>query len=139
MDISKYNAILGFSWLETANPIINWSVKYWQYHPQPGTCDNIDIISPQACAIMLEHRDQAYIVNPEFHESKIRLNAGYTTSIIDIEETPNTSDVLIYYTDFLHVFSKEEAGILASYDNHDHGIDIESGKSPSLKPIYPLS
>ena len=76
VDMSEYNAILGFPWLETANPIINWSAKHWQYCPQPGTHDNVDIISPQACTIMLEHRDQAYMVNPEFHEGKVRLNAG---------------------------------------------------------------
>ena len=87
---------------------------------------------------MLEYRDQVYMVNPEFHKSKIRLNIGYTTSIIDTEETPDTSGVLIYYTNFLYVFSEEEAGILASYSNHDHGIDIEPGKSPPLKLIYPL-
>ena len=78
------------------------------------------------------------MINPEFHESKVRLNAGYTTSITDTEETPDTSGVPIYYTDFLHVFSEEEAGILASYSDHDHGIDIEPGKSPPLKLIYPL-
>ena len=88
---------------------------------------------------MLEHGDQAYIVNPEFHESKVRLNTGYTTSIADTEETSDTSDVSTYYTDFLHVFSEEEAGILASHGDHDHGIDIEPGKSPPLKLIYPLS
>ena len=87
---------------------------------------------------MLEHGDWAYMVNPEFHESKVRLNAGYTTSIADTEETPDTSDVPTYYTDFLHVFSEEEAGILTSHGDHDHGIDIEPGKSPSLKSIYPL-
>ena len=78
------------------------------------------------------------MVNPEFHESKVRLNTGYTTSIADTEETPDTSDVLIYYTDFLHIFSKEEAGILASHGDHDHGINIEPGKSLPLKLIYPL-
>ena len=88
---------------------------------------------------MLEHGDRAYMVNPEFHESKVRLNAGYTTSIADTEETPDTSGVPTYYTDFLHVFSEEEAGILASHGDHDHGIDIEPGKSPPLKLIYPLS
>ena len=88
---------------------------------------------------MLEHGDQAYMVNPEFYESKVRLNAGYTTSIADIEETPDISGVPIYYTDFLYIFSEEEAGILALYSNHNHGIDIESGKSPPLKLIYPLS
>ena len=87
---------------------------------------------------MLEHRDQAYMMNPEFHESKVRLNTGYTTSIADTEETPDTSDIPTCYTDFLHVFSEEEAGILTSHDDHDHGIDIEPGKSPSLKSIYPL-
>ena len=87
---------------------------------------------------MLEHRDWAYMVNPEFYESKVRLNVGYTTSIVDTEETPDTSDVPIYYTDFLHVFSEEEAGILASHGDHDHGIDIEPGKSPPLKLIYSL-
>ena len=138
VDISEYDAILGFPWLETTNPIINWSAKHWQYHPQPGACDNVDIISPQACTIMLEHRDQAYMVNPEFHESKVRLNMGYTTSIADTKETPNTLDIPIYYTDFLYIFSEEEAGILALYGNHDHRIDIEPGKSPPLKLIYPL-
>ena len=88
---------------------------------------------------MLEHGDQAYIVNPEFHESKVRLNTGYTTSIADIEETSDTSGISTYYTDFLYIFSEEEAGILALYSDHDHGIDIEPGKSPPLKPIYPLS
>ena len=77
-------------------------------------------------------------MNPEFHVGKVRLNAGYTTSIADTEETPNISDVSIYYTDFLHVFSEEEAGILALYDDYDYGIDIEPGKSPPLKLIYPL-
>ena len=77
-------------------------------------------------------------MNPEFYESKVRLNAGYTTSIADIEETPDISGVLIYYTDFLYVFSEEEAGILALYSDYDHGIDIEPGKSPPLKLIYPL-
>ena len=87
---------------------------------------------------MLEHGDWAYMVNPEFYESKVRLNAGYTTSIADIEETPDISGVLIYYTDLLYVFSEEEAGILALYSDYDHGIDIEPGKSPPLKLIYPL-
>ena len=58
---------------------------------------------------------------------------------MDTEETPDTLDIPMYYTDFLYIFLEEEAGILASHDNHDHGIDIEPGKSPPLKPIYPLS
>lgn len=32
------------------------------------------------------------------------------------------------YEDFSEVFSKEEAGILASHADHDHAIDIEQGK-----------
>ena len=87
---------------------------------------------------MLEHEDQAYMVNPEFHESKIRLNIGYTTSITDIEETPDTLNILTYYINFLYIFSEEEAGILTLYSDYDHGIDIEPGKSSSLKLIYPL-
>ena len=87
---------------------------------------------------MLEHGDQAYIINPEFHESKVRLNTGYTTNITDTEETYDILDILIYYTDFLHVFSEEEAGILALYSDYDYGIDIEPGKSPPLKLIYLL-
>ena len=88
---------------------------------------------------MLEHRDQAYMVNPEFHVGKVRLNAGYTTSIADTGGTPATPNIPIYYTDFLYVFSEEEAGILASHGDYDYGIDIEPGKSPPLKLIYPLS
>ena len=78
------------------------------------------------------------MMNPEFYESKVRLNTGYITSIADTEETPDTSDVLIYYTDFLYIFSEEEAGILTLYSDHDHGIDIEPDKSPPLKLIYLL-
>lgn len=31
VDMSEYNTILGFPWLETANPDIDWLIKYWQY------------------------------------------------------------------------------------------------------------
>ena len=87
---------------------------------------------------MLEHRDWAYMMNPEFHVGKVRLNIGYTTSITETGGTPVILNIPTYYTDFLHVFSEEEAGILALHGDHDHGIDIEPGKSPPLKLIYPL-
>ena len=87
---------------------------------------------------MLEHRDWAYMVNPEFYVGKVRLNAGYTTSITDIGGTPVTPNIPTYYTDFLYIFSEEEVGILALHGDHDHEINIEPGKSPPLKLIYPL-
>ena len=79
------------------------------------------------------------MVNQEFYVGKIKLNTGYTTSIIDIGGTPTTSNILIYYTDFLYIFFKEEAGILALHGDYDHRINIEPGKSLPLKLIYPLS
>lgn len=88
---------------------------------------------------MLDYGNPAYLVNLEFYKDGVRLNMGYITSNVDKKAISIDPDILIYYTDFLHVFLEEEAGILASHGDYNYRIKIEPGKSPPLKPIYPLS
>jgi hypothetical protein len=43
------------------------------------------------------------------------------------------------YTEFVDVFSEEQAGILPENTAHDHTIDLKEGTQPPYKLLYPLS
>ena len=53
--------------------------------------------------------------------------------------TVNLDGVLEEYHNFVDVFSKTKAGVLAHHHPYDLKITLEEGPSPPLRPIYSLS
>ena len=67
------------------------------------------------------------------HSSDIQANSA------KLAETPDLSNVLSEYHEFVNIFSKTKAETLPSHCSYDLKINLEEGAQPPVGPIYSLS
>lgn len=137
VDMLEYDIILGYPWLEHVDPDVHWAKQCWYYRPLNNSQskkleDNLEITSAQTCAMLALNGAPVYVLHAR------PLIDGDTIGLFSASaSTENT--VPQEYTDFTHVFSEEEASILAPHRDHDHAIELEHGATPPLRPLYALS
>lgn len=137
VDMLEYDIILGYPWLEHVDPDVHWAKQCWYYRPLNNSQskkleDNLEITSAQTCAMLALNGAPVYVLHAR------PLIDGDTIGLFSASaSTENT--IPQEYTEFTHVFSEEEASILAPHRDHDHAIELEHGATPPLRPLYPLS
>jgi hypothetical protein len=130
VDIQGYDIILGYDWLSSANPDINYKENTWRYRkdkPIP-----ISKISAAVCYNEIATGAFATAIYPQ--PSDKNGPVSFFHAVIDDGET-----VPEVYRDFEDVFDAGQAGKLAQNSHLDHAIDLQNGTQPPHQPIYPLS
>ena len=125
--------ILGYPWLEGANPHIDWKTKRWRY--------NADTASIQISHDPDEFLDAApdamvYSIYLRHHSGESLplqyVNGDSTPELFSQYEIPRE------LRGFQDVFSEEEAAKLPLSGKYDHAIDL-NGQEPPYRPLYNLS
>ena len=120
VDIQGYDIILGYPWLQTRNPDVDWTTGRWAYTPRSTPPEVTDVHA--------------------FHATATQAQRVYT--IRYTEATPSsfekTADIPPEYEEYQDVFSEEAANQPPENGPNDHAIKLEGGEPP-YGPIYKLS
>ena len=118
--IPEVDIILGYPWLHTVNPEINWKEQAWWYSIDP---EQIFIISPEKFTLKMKEVRQVFMVMLSSF-----MKAGQSAQIILLKEL----------TDFQNVVATEEELMPSLYEAMMHHIDTENQKI-LYEPLYNLS
>jgi hypothetical protein len=117
INLQGYNIILGYSWLQTQNPKINWMQRVWIYTEREKLPEIVDVFMFATDAAKTER----------FYA--VRYTPLLLTSIVELPPE---------YEEFQDMFSKEDVGGLPPHGQQEHAIELE-GSNPLYGPIYSLS
>lgn len=162
------SAVLGYSWLSTYNPLIDWKKRSIQFRSAPPPRPVSDTMVPPPAPA---ERTPSTPATPELPTSptptsiprislvnaaafaqacKLPGSTSYTLNLStpDLataqsssisDSPPDLTGVPEEYHEFADVFSKTKADILPKHRPYDLKIDLEEGATPPLGPIYSLS
>ena len=130
VDITGYDLILGFPWLQATNPIIDWEARTWIYRDTPLD-GKVEFISAHKAAKTLLKGNSAFLLIPT--------GEGYGNNATVFGAAVEQPTLPKELEDFADVFSEEEATSLPEHTSYDHAIDMLPGKEPPYKPIYALT
>ena len=141
----RHPIILGLSWLETHNPMVDWRMRCIDFTNRDGKA-NSSSEANNSWAGSLEAdqganrsseatdswtgslvTDQGASSSEAIHAIRVPLEVGSSTSIP------------LKYREFSDVFEKKNADRLPEHRSYDCPIDLLDGASPPFGPIYGLS
>jgi transposase InsO family protein len=129
-DIGPLDVILGFPWLEDADPIISWKQRTFVFPADPFTV-KLCVSKKEVRKAIQDARwamvAMAYPVVDDREDSSEDTVKGGGVSLPQKHQS------------FSPVFSLQEAKGLAVVDRHAHAIELEDGVAPPYGPIYPLA
>ena len=130
VEAEGYDLLLGFPWLEEANPLVDWKNRTWSYWTGQA---HLLLEKPEAFVRHLEEGSQLYVMLPDGGD-QTGAASGPRVRTLAAEQ-----DLLPAYDDFKDVFSEDAAGILPETSEYDHAIDVAGGEQPPFGPLYSLS
>jgi len=134
----EHPIVLGYSWLKTTNPSINWAKNMLELPQDQETKQNImpPIVLVGTAAFKRACQEQGSLL---FQLAPSSSNTRHGKASILLRGTTELNNVPEDYQEFSDVFSKNKSKQLSPYRDHDLSIQIEEGTQPSLGPIYSLS
>ena len=132
VNMQGYDMILGYDWLQHANPDINWALGTWLWRP----------LSPS------QKKENTFIAFVDDGKIRKEVRRGGTLGILWCQPWGGSIRLnMIHegealppeYEDFEDVFDSDNADRLPEHASHDHAIDLLPGKQPPHRPIYSLS
>ena len=151
----RHPVILGLSWLEAHNPLVDWrdrSIQFPSLDPPPR------LDSPPLRADSATFSLSSTLVTPSLPTNIPTLREDFPrscdllatpTSLVLSATSPTTALTLLapppitrlpaQYEEFLDVFEKKNAERLPEHRLYDCPIDLVEGASPPFGPIYGLS
>ena len=134
----EYPIVLGYSWLQSMNPTIDW-VKNTLRIPQ--TCHPKQILAPPialigAVAFKRACRQRGSVL---FQLAPTPSGSNYARASTLLGENAKLTELPEEYMEFSDVFSKNKAKQLLPHHDHDLSIQIKGNAIPPLGPIYSLS
>ena len=140
----KYDAFLGFDWLQRHNPLVDWSKSTIAFARCPPGCNTHrptgDLALPKGDAIRALHD-----FDPDAPMSEYVRAFQSISSKIEQEAADNTKahvELPAQYADYADVFAKTEFDKLPPHRPWDHEIQLREGwdRDPKLRgKIYPLN
>ena len=128
-DIGELDMILGFPWLEAADPIVSWKRRTFVFP--------MDSPYIRLCVTKKE-------IRKALQECRVAVTVEVVPAPATVEGSGEDTDrpplvVPPKYAARARVFSLEEANTLAPINDHAHAIDLEDAAVPPHGPIYPLA
>ncbi|KAL7278114.1 hypothetical protein ACG7TL_008085 [Trametes sanguinea] len=157
------SAILGYSWLTTYNPLIDWKKRSIQFRTAPSArpvSDPTPATPTAPAAPSLEPPTptspnsvpRVSLVNASAFARACKLpgSESFTLNLAALDfvkarsssisdSPPDLSGIPEEYHEFADVFSKSKADELPEHRPYDLKIELEPGATPPLGPIYSLS
>jgi hypothetical protein len=127
-----FNIVLGLSWIQHARPNIDWDRLTLAFAKPPEGPPDAKLDYP--CGILASTD-----VTPP-HDPTDPTDT-YRQAVVPSEKDVTEMKVHVpeEYHDFVDVFSKAKASVLAPHRPYDHRIDFAEGTTAPYGPIYPLS
>ena len=137
LDLQRYDAILGKSWLYHANPQINWRTntlvfKYGKKEMEVRA-DNKRNESIECQSVYISRQQLAKVTDND------DLYAVYLGNINNIDEPVLNPPARKILKEFSDVFPKCLPDKLPPKRKVDHTIDLTPGSEPPFRPIYRLT
>ena len=128
-DITGYDLILGYPWLQGNDPDIRWKDRSWRLRSAPSTDKTPVELSTPEDFLQIATEENAIIYGAwiaqdgspsttAMEETGLRLQGAVEVQI------PSE------YADLAEVFSEAKANQLAAHGTQDHSIEIEGGQPP---------
>ncbi|KAL7280476.1 hypothetical protein ACG7TL_005408 [Trametes sanguinea] len=157
------SAVLGYSWLTTYNPLIDWKKRSIQFRtvpsarpvsdPTPATLTAPAALSLEPLILTSPNSiPQVWLVNASAFARACKLpgSESFTLNLAAPDfvrarsssisnSPPDLSGIPEEYHEFADVFSKSKADELPEHRPYDLKIELEPGATPPLGPIYSLS
>ena len=108
-------------WLESANLLVDWKDKTWNY---PDSSVYIAVDRPETFIERIKDGNQVFILSLFISDRGVTIPKHALRVLI----VGSGGTLLEEYKDYADVFLEESTGILLSYIEFDHRIDLESGK-----------
>jgi len=127
----EHPIVLGYSWLKTTNPSINWAKNTLELLQDQETKQNVTppIALIEAVAFRRACREQGSLL---FQLTPFSSNTRHGKASTLLRETIELNNVPKDYREFSDVFSKNKSKQLPPHCDHDLLIQIEEGTQPLL-------
>lgn len=141
VDMSRYDMILGYDWLQTVNPDIDWAQCRWSYKDE--TPSELEVVAAEEFEEGLQQPNSMYgelrfVPQDTDTATAGRAEEGRILTLGAVTESPDLA-IPPDYEEYANVFDAEKASILAEHSQYDHAIDLIPGGVVPFKPLYPLS
>jgi len=130
VDLSGYDLILDYSWLQVINPDVDWVTKEWKYY-DTNKIKLIEILDIEVCANEIQKNCTVfvlisyYIITDEF--------------VTLFRSAVNKSCLSAYLKEFADIFSEKKIMALSDHAQVKHVIKLKLSKQLLHKLIYSLS
>jgi Reverse transcriptase (RNA-dependent DNA polymerase)/RNase H-like domain found in reverse transcriptase len=119
IDLEDYDMVLGYPWLQTRNPDVDWAGSQWGYSKNPEPPEVLE--------------------DEEFAEAALETGRIYAVRYTPLQPVEGVVPELQQeYAEFADVFSEAKAVTLPPLGGPEHAIELEGGEPP-YGPIYNLS
>jgi hypothetical protein len=119
IDLEDYDMVLGYPWLQTRNPDVDWAGSQWGYSENPEPSEVLE--------------------DEEFAEAALEAGRIYAIRYTPLQPVEGVVPELPQeYVEFADVFSEAKAVTLPPLGGPKHVIELEGGEPP-YGPIYNLS
>ena len=136
-DITGYDLILGYPWLQGNDPDIRWKDGSWRLRSRSGADSAPVELSTPEDFLQVATEENAII-----YGAWIAQDGSPSATILDATGLRLQGAVEVQipseYADLAEVFSEAKANQLAAHGAQDHSIEIEGGQPP-WGPLYNLS
>ena len=147
----RHSIILGLSWLQMHNPIVDWCNLSITFNPQThSTFPTAE--TPNPFIPKRTDSDSAIQSSPSIKTDPSLIAHSSIVAISDLSSNSQTSvpnaqaflnlvsdSLPTKYSDFSDVFEKKNADQLPEHRHYDCPIDLQEGTNPPFGPIYGLS
>lgn len=111
-DLGETNLIIGHTWLQHHNPVINWATGTMEMSRCPPECWNTE---------------------------EIKVYQTYSQKLADQHKPSVTEELPPQYGDYADVFAKETFDELPPRKPWDHAIDVDDQFKPKTSKVYPMA
>ena len=137
-DISGYDIILGYPWLQSHDPDIRWKDGSWRIRTAtPLSAVSVELDAPEQFLQIVRKENSTIYGAWTSHTNCVEeptLTFGSSHRLFAASETSIPPE----YLDLAEAFSEAKAEELAAHRPQDHSIDLEGGEPP-WGPLYNLS
>ena len=130
IDLSGYDLILDYSWLQVINPDVDWAIKEWRYCDVNKT-ELIKILNTEVCTNKIQKSCAVFVLTSHCIIAD--------ELVILFKSAVNKSCLSAHLKEFADVFSEKKAVTLPDHVQVKHIIELKLGKQLSYKLIYSLS
>ena len=135
--LGKQDLILGYPWLKTSSPTIDWSIPSVSWPSLSVNSSEVEI-SPEIDEVE-DFVEEELIVEINSKNSTSQILAWKSEEDVEKKKLPKEQLVPSEYHDFLHLFDKKTSERFPKSTVYDHKIELKEGFIPKTTKLYPLT